>query len=65
MATATTTITLEPGALHRLLTWLSPAYPVGGFSYSHGLEAAVEEGSVRDRAPEAPAEPPHAKQEAV
>ena len=37
-------------ALHRLLAWLSPAYPVGGFSYSHGLEAAVEEGSVRDRA---------------
>ena len=50
MATATTTITIEPGALHRLLAWLSPAYPVGGFSYSHGLEAAVEEGSVRDRA---------------
>ena len=49
MATATT-ITLEPGALHRLMAWLSPAYPVGGFSYSHGLEAAVEEGSVRDRA---------------
>ncbi|GAA0586462.1 urease accessory UreF family protein [Craurococcus roseus] len=49
MATATTT-TIEPAALHRLLAWLSPAYPVGGFSYSHGLEAAVEEGSVRDRA---------------
>jgi urease accessory protein len=50
MATATTTtITIEPGALHRLLAWLSPAYPVGGFSYSHGLEAAVEEDSVRDR----------------
>ena len=49
MATATTII-IEPGALHRLLAWLSPAYPVGGFSYSHGLEAAVEDGSVRDRA---------------
>ena len=48
MAMATTTI--EPGAFHRLLAWLSPAYPVGGFSYSHGLEAAVEDGSVRDRA---------------
>ena len=47
---ATTTITIEPGALQRLLAWLSPAYPVGGFSYSHGLETAVEEGSVRDRA---------------
>ena len=24
-----------------LLIWLSPAFPVGGFAYSHGLEAAV------------------------
>ena len=47
---ATTITAIEPGALYRLLAWLSPAYPVGGFSYSHGLEAAVEEGSVRDRA---------------
>ena len=49
MGTATIT-TIEPGALYRLLAWLSPAYPVGGFSYSHGLEAAVEDGSVRNRA---------------
>ena len=33
--------------LLRLLTWLSPAYPVGGFSYSHGLEWLVETGAVR------------------
>jgi urease accessory protein len=33
-----------------LLGWLSPSYPVGGFSYSHGLEWAVETGAVRDRA---------------
>jgi urease accessory protein len=26
----------------RLMTWLSPAFPVGGFSYSHGLEWVVE-----------------------
>lgn len=32
--------------LYRLLAWLSPAYPVGAFSYSHGLEAAVDSGSV-------------------
>ena len=52
MATDTTTITgtIEPAALYRLLAWLSPAYPVGAFSYSHGLEAAVEEGRVRTRA---------------
>lgn len=30
----------------RLQTWLSPAFPIGGFSYSHGLEAAVEAGFV-------------------
>jgi urease accessory protein len=36
--------------LARLMTWLSPAYPVGGFSYSHGLEWVVETGSVRDAA---------------
>lgn len=36
--------------LFRLLTWLSPAYPIGGFSYSHGLEMAVEEGAVTTRA---------------
>ncbi len=32
------------------MTWLSPAYPVGGFSYSHGLEWIVEAGTVRDAA---------------
>ena len=36
-------------ALYRLMTWLSPAYPIGAFSYSHGLEYAVEEKLVRDR----------------
>jgi urease accessory protein len=34
----------------RLLAWLSPAFPVGAFAYSHGLEWAVERGWVRDRA---------------
>ena len=34
------------GALLRLLTWLSPAFPTGAFAYSHGLEAAVAEGQV-------------------
>jgi urease accessory protein len=37
-------------ALYRLLAWMSPAYPVGAFSYSHGVETAVEEGLVKDRA---------------
>lgn len=30
-------------ALYRLMTWLSPAFPVGGYTYSHGLETAVDE----------------------
>ncbi|MEM8538297.1 MAG: urease accessory UreF family protein [Pseudomonadota bacterium] len=29
-----------------LTQWLSPAYPIGGFAYSHGLEAAIDAGSV-------------------
>lgn len=33
-------------ALYQLLSWSSPAYPTGAFSYSHGLEWAVEEGTV-------------------
>jgi urease accessory protein len=37
-------------AFYRLLAWLSPAYPIGAFSYSHGIETAVEEGFVKDRA---------------
>ena len=35
----------EP-ALYRLLAWSSPGYPTGAFSYSHGLEWAVETGDV-------------------
>lgn len=37
------------GALYRLLSWLSPAFPIGAYSYSHGLEHAVETGLVGDR----------------
>ena len=33
-------------ALYRLMAWLSPAYPVGAFSYSSGLEWAVEAGDI-------------------
>lgn len=36
--------------LLRLMTWLSPSFPVGAFGYSHGLEQAVEAGLVRDLA---------------
>ena len=34
--------------LLRLLAWLSPAFPTGGFAYSHGLEWAVEAGDIKD-----------------
>lgn len=37
-------------ALARLLQLASPALPVGAFSYSQGLEWAIEEGTVRDEA---------------
>lgn len=37
---------LSPGALLQLIWLASPALPVGGFSYSEGLEAAVECGRV-------------------
>ena len=40
----------ESAALYRLMSWLSPAYPVGAFSYSGGLEWAVEAGDVKDPA---------------
>ncbi len=29
-----------------LAQWLSPAYPVGAFAYSHGLEAAIQSGAI-------------------
>lgn len=31
-----------------LMIWLSPAFPVGGFAYSHGLEWAYEAGDIHD-----------------
>jgi urease accessory protein len=39
----------RPLALLRLQSWLSPAFPTGSYSYSHGLECAVEAGHVNDR----------------
>jgi urease accessory protein len=40
----------EPRALQKLLTWLSPAFPVGGFAWSAGLETAIAERAVTDSA---------------
>ena len=38
----------EAAALYRLMTWLSPSFPVGAFSYSSGIEWAVEAGDIAD-----------------
>jgi urease accessory protein len=35
--------------LYRMLAWLSLGFPIGSFSFSHGHEAAVASGAVRDR----------------
>jgi urease accessory protein len=41
---------LSSSALYRLMAWLSPAFPVGAFSYSSGIEWAVETGDIADEA---------------
>jgi urease accessory protein len=38
----------DSGALYRLMAWLSPSYPIGAFSYSSGIEWAVEAGDIKD-----------------
>ncbi|MFM7505912.1 MAG: urease accessory protein UreF [Rubrivivax sp.] len=51
MTTATITPDAATDATRLQLMWLaSPALPVGGFSYSEGLEAAVDAGLVHDEA---------------
>ena len=47
-SSAPTTARIEDVA--RLMTWLSPAFPVGAFSYSHGLELVVETREVKSAA---------------
>nr|WP_272212274.1 urease accessory UreF family protein [Marinicella sp. W31]MDC2878186.1 urease accessory UreF family protein [Marinicella sp. W31] len=53
--TAITTTTVDTAvvsgrSLLRLMSWLSPAFPLGGFAYSGGLERAVEDGLLKDAA---------------
>jgi urease accessory protein len=40
----------QPASPVELQLWMSPAFPVGSFAYSHGLEWAAGTGRVRDRA---------------
>ena len=46
--TLRTAMRTESSVRYLLLSWFSPAYPVGAYTYSHGLEWAVEAGDVRD-----------------
>lgn len=41
---------MSEAGLLTLVQWLSPAFPVGGYAYSHGLEAAIASGQVRTAA---------------
>ena len=42
---------MPPNADHlALVQWLSPAFPVGTYAYSQGLEQAITDGHVRDAA---------------
>ncbi len=54
MATPPTAMPIDPmtnpATLLTLTQWFSPAYPVGAFAYSHGLEQAVAEGRVTNAA---------------
>src|SRR3954470_19569197 len=36
----------DTASLQRLLTWLSPAFPVGAFAWSQGLETAIADGRI-------------------
>jgi len=37
---------MDKGALFHLMSWMSPSYPIGAYTYSHGIEYAVEEGLI-------------------
>ncbi len=50
MTTIMASAVLDDAGLYRMLAWLSPGFPTGAFSYSHGLEAEQESGRVHDRA---------------
>ena len=50
MATTIITAMTTTTDLYRLLAWFSPSYPIGAFSYSHGIEQAVEMGRIKDAA---------------
>lgn len=38
---------IEDTQLLLLLNWMSPAFPIGAYAYSHGLEWAIESGDIK------------------
>jgi urease accessory protein len=44
-----TAMIMSESSLYDLMTWMSPAWPIGAFAHSSGLEWAVEQGYVHDR----------------
>ena len=40
-------ITTEPAQFLQLMAIMSPAFPIGSFAYSHGLEWAIDDGVVK------------------
>lgn len=50
MTTITTITPMAEAALYDLMSWMSPAWPIGAFAHSSGLEWAVEAGHVTTRA---------------
>lgn len=45
---ARTPMSTDTGATLSLMQWLSPAFPVGSYAYSHGLEQVISAGDVHD-----------------
>ena len=39
---------MDQTSILRLMTWFSPSYPVGAYTYSHGLETGVANGDIKD-----------------
>ena len=43
-----TDIVMTTNGLYQLMSWMSPSYPVGAYTYSHGIEYAVEAGLINN-----------------
>ncbi len=50
MITVSTGTAMTPDPLHVFAQWFSPAFPVGAFAWSHGLEWAISAGDVTSAA---------------